>query len=428
MSPSRAQVSVAIGVARSERSRERQRAKPATASPTPSRSSAMCPMPAHAASALPAPTRSESCFPTFTASSFRRSCAAWTARRAARGYLLLLSNMHAGSEQARGALRAMRGRVDGLARHGAASRPKRARHGPPDGAPALLINTRGDDRRASEIHLDNARRRPRPWSTILRRSAARGWSTSPGRPDNFDAQRALARLPSTRRRAHGAGVRDHRGRLRGGIGSGGDRRAARSGAPRSTASLQRTTMMAIGALQALARRRLGASPTMSRSPASTTFRWRGHLGLTTVRVRIAELGERALERLLAHARQDGVGRATNSTPRSLSSARRRPGAADDRSPTAARFSAGSSLPAALPACAASGGLLARTRRFPRFYEEIERRTFRWFWDTVNRKNGLVPDRWPTPSFSSIAAVGFALRRLCRSGSSAAGARGPKRAT
>ena len=27
---------------------------------------------------------------------------------------------------------------------------------------------------------------------------------------------------------------------------------------------------------------------------------------------------------------------------------------------------------------------------------------------MNRKNGLVPDRWPTPSFSSIAAVGFAL--------------------
>ena len=27
---------------------------------------------------------------------------------------------------------------------------------------------------------------------------------------------------------------------------------------------------------------------------------------------------------------------------------------------------------------------------------------------MNRKNGLVPDRWPTPSFSSIAAIGFAL--------------------
>ena len=45
---------------------------------------------------------------------------------------------------------------------------------------------------------------------------------------------------------------------------------------------------------------------------------------------------------------------------------------------------------------------------PSFYEEIEQRTFRWFWNTANRKNGLVPDRWPTPSFSSIASVGFAL--------------------
>lgn len=49
-----------------------------------------------------------------------------------------------------------------------------------------------------------------------------------------------------------------------------------------------------------------------------------------------------------------------------------------------------------------------THRLPLFYEEIERRTFRWFWTTVNRKNGLVPDRWPSPSFSSIASVGFAL--------------------
>lgn len=45
---------------------------------------------------------------------------------------------------------------------------------------------------------------------------------------------------------------------------------------------------------------------------------------------------------------------------------------------------------------------------PAFYDEIEHRTFRWFFDHVNRRNGLVPDRWPTPSFASIAAVGFAL--------------------
>lgn len=59
--------------------------------------------------------------------------------------------------------------------------------------------------------------------------------------------------------------------------------------------------------------------------------------------------------------------------------------------------------AALPAAR-----LGRARNLPAFYDQIELRTFRFFWDTVNRNNGLVPDRWPTPSFSSIAAVGFAL--------------------
>ncbi len=43
-----------------------------------------------------------------------------------------------------------------------------------------------------------------------------------------------------------------------------------------------------------------------------------------------------------------------------------------------------------------------------FLIDLEERTFRFFWDTANPQNGLVPDRYPTPSFSSIAAVGFAL--------------------
>ena len=49
-----------------------------------------------------------------------------------------------------------------------------------------------------------------------------------------------------------------------------------------------------------------------------------------------------------------------------------------------------------------------TAPLPAFYGEIERRTFRFFWETTNPLNGLVPDRWPTPSFSSIAAVGYGL--------------------
>ncbi len=43
-----------------------------------------------------------------------------------------------------------------------------------------------------------------------------------------------------------------------------------------------------------------------------------------------------------------------------------------------------------------------------FVLDLEERTFRFFWDLPNPANGLVPDRSPTPSFASIAAVGFAL--------------------
>ncbi len=43
-----------------------------------------------------------------------------------------------------------------------------------------------------------------------------------------------------------------------------------------------------------------------------------------------------------------------------------------------------------------------------FADTLEHRTFDWFWETTDSATGLTPDRWPTPSFSSIAAVGFAL--------------------
>ncbi|WP_271299087.1 glucoamylase family protein [Sphingomonas sp. CV7422] len=61
--------------------------------------------------------------------------------------------------------------------------------------------------------------------------------------------------------------------------------------------------------------------------------------------------------------------------------------------------------ACLPA--AAGAAPARVV-LPGWFDDLEERTFRFFWDLANRDNGLVPDRWPTPSFASIAAVGFAL--------------------
>jgi hypothetical protein len=53
----------------------------------------------------------------------------------------------------------------------------------------------------------------------------------------------------------------------------------------------------------------------------------------------------------------------------------------------------------------SGVLAARETAF---LDTLEQRTFRWFWDLSDSRTGLTPDRAPTPSFASVAAVGFAL--------------------
>jgi len=41
-------------------------------------------------------------------------------------------------------------------------------------------------------------------------------------------------------------------------------------------------------------------------------------------------------------------------------------------------------------------------------DDVERRSFQYFWDLADSRTLLIPDRAPTPSFSSIAAVGFGL--------------------
>lgn len=53
-----------------------------------------------------------------------------------------------------------------------------------------------------------------------------------------------------------------------------------------------------------------------------------------------------------------------------------------------------------PQTASSGGAFS--------IGDLQRRTFQWFWDVGDPTTGLIPDRWPTKSFASIAAVGFAL--------------------
>ena len=64
---------------------------------------------------------------------------------------------------------------------------------------------------------------------------------------------------------------------------------------------------------------------------------------------------------------------------------------------------------ALTACALPSAPPARRSAVADpFFDDLAKRTFNFFWETTNPKNGLARDRWPTPSFSSIAAVGFAL--------------------
>lgn len=40
--------------------------------------------------------------------------------------------------------------------------------------------------------------------------------------------------------------------------------------------------------------------------------------------------------------------------------------------------------------------------------DVQQRTFQFFWQTTDTTRGLAPDRYPTPAFASIAAIGFAL--------------------
>jgi len=85
---------------------------------------------------------------------------------------------------------------------------------------------------------------------------------------------------------------------------------------------------------------------------------------------------------------------------------------DAPTPPFASSAPGGSGPAghwATPTPEATGALLeAHGVALDPFFADLEERTFRFFWETGNPKNGLIPDRYPTPSFASIAAVGFGL--------------------
>jgi hypothetical protein len=69
---------------------------------------------------------------------------------------------------------------------------------------------------------------------------------------------------------------------------------------------------------------------------------------------------------------------------------------------------GTGWPSPATARAADHGYASLPRQQQLLVDDLEQRTFEWFWQSANPKNGLIPDAYPGRSFSSIAAVGFGL--------------------
>jgi LacI family transcriptional regulator len=212
-----------------------------------------------------------------------------------RGYLLLLSNLHSGSEQAANALRAMRGRVDGLivmAPHLGAAELSVAL---PRGLPSILINTRdGFDHHHPSIHLDNGA----GVRAVVEHLASLGRKRLvhiAGPAKNIDAQERSQAFRAAVT-AHGLIGRVVEGDFEMESGS----RAIADLLAKGTAFdaiFAANDNMAIGAIEAL--RAAGkAIPDDVAIVGFDDIPLAQHLGITTVRVRIAELGERAVARLL----------------------------------------------------------------------------------------------------------------------------------
>ncbi len=227
-----------------------------------------------------------------------------------RGYLLLLSNLHGSPEQASLALRAMRGRVDGLIVMAPQLGADDLAASLPSGLPSILINTRGGSGSHAAIHVDNAAGVRAVVDHLVALGRKRLVHVA-GPEGNIDAdERAVAFRSACADRSVECEV------LRGDFEEVSGERLVeeliRRG-HRFDAVFAGNDNMAIGALQALRSAGLKV-PAEVAVAGFDDIPLARHLGLTTVRVRIAELGERALTRLLDSVGKDGSGRDELHTP------------------------------------------------------------------------------------------------------------------
>jgi LacI family transcriptional regulator len=211
-----------------------------------------------------------------------------------RGYLLLLSNMHGRKEQAVTALHAMRGRVDGLIVMAPHLSEAELAQALPIRLPAMLINTRAEEDGRPAIHLDNEAGASAVVEHLVGLGRRRLVHIA-GPAGNLDAQERAEAFRKTCK-AHSVDFEVVQGDF-----------AEESGAAAIEVLLgsgrffdavfAANDNMALGALQALraAGKRVPDDVAVAGFDDIPVAKL---VGLTTVRVRIAELGERALERLL----------------------------------------------------------------------------------------------------------------------------------
>lgn len=214
----------------------------------------------------------------------------------ARGFLLLISNMHAGSNKADIALRAMRGRVDGLLVMAPHVGPEVLEQALPATMPALLINCPGDHPGRPSLSVDNQAGSEAVVRHLVE-SGRRRIVHIAGPEGNIDAEERLAGF----RRAMALYAPDAEPIVIPGDfnEASGEAAALRIIAEPSLcdAVYAANDMMAIGCLQTLR----GAGVSVPEDVAVAGFDdvpVARYLSLTTVRVRIAEIGARAVVRLI----------------------------------------------------------------------------------------------------------------------------------
>jgi LacI family transcriptional regulator len=210
--------------------------------------------------------------------------------------MLLLSNVHAGSEQSANAMRAMRGRVDGLIVLAPHLSEDELAEALPAGTPAVLINTRDAVGGYPAVRLDNpagARAVAQHLVDLGRRRIVH----IAGATGNVEAQERADAFRSALEAQDDVSVELVQGDFSEESGESGIEALLKAGQT-FDAVFAANDMMAIGALQALRRAGLRVPEDVAVVGFDDVPLAR-HLGLTTVRVRIAELGERALDRLVS---------------------------------------------------------------------------------------------------------------------------------